>query len=472
MVNGVQEPQRHRRPGQALHKPGLITGLVCAAGVLVAFDDIAPLRELGGTFGTSLAWVPLLMCGFLLPRDTLSMWPRALLVLFGTGVAVTVVTFFMLPAETRGVNLYGKALAVGIPIAVFFAIMVVAARIAAYRPSLITMFGLVSLGILLLFGMLDLVGVLPRTGLWFLHGTENLNQRARGGRYEASVLGAGVLIALGTATLRVRSKAWAIGICVAAGGLAFLMPSRGTLVAGLVLCAAIFVAIVLHRFIPRVGRWANATFGGVLVVLTLLGGFALGQLVTAPQWGGMSYSTSDAVRSVWGDVGLDVAVHHPVGMGFSGPLEWLPSYVQGSIDQYDGRFSDSDFGELTEQLNAEGGYGFSPKTMPSLVGVYFGAAGVLALIGMWLAIGRRSAEAWRGGYFMIAPAAVALAVVAAAYFTSIYAWEQAFLLGALLGSRQLCRDDPSTQLPPLSAGPWLSSRNRARSARITGRETL
>ncbi|MFI6762796.1 hypothetical protein ACIBF5_27050 [Micromonospora sp. NPDC050417] len=453
-----------------LRESWLITALVCAAGVLVAFDDIAPLQQLAGTFGASLAWAPLLLCGLLLPRDRLSIWPRALIVLAGLGFATTAVTLVLLPPEARGTNLYGKAFAVGIPVMVFFCIMVVAARLAAYRPSLVTMFGLVSLGVLLLFGMLDMVGALPRTGVWFLHGLDNLNQRARGGRFEASALGGGVLVALGTATLRVRKKAWALGICAAAGVLAFLMPSRGTLAAGAVFCAAILCAVVLHRFIPRVGRWANHTIGSILVIITLVGGFALGWLVTAPQWGGMSYSTSDAVRSVWGDVGLDVAIHNPAGMGYSAPIAWLPAYVQDAMDRYDGRFSASDFTELTDQINSGHDYGFSPKTMPSLVGVYLGAVGVLALIAMWLAIGRKAAEAWRSGYFMVAPAAIAVAIVSSAYFSSIYAWEQAFLLGALLGTRQLYWNEAPTQLLTPIAARWSPGPAPARPSGMLGSE--
>ncbi|MFI6255130.1 hypothetical protein ACIBCL_03295 [Micromonospora zamorensis] len=475
MRHGERSGGRWFGLGERRH--AVITVLVCVAGVLVAFDDIAPLRALAGTFGASLAWVPLLLCALLLPSDRDSMWPRALIVLFGTGVIVTAITFFVLPSESKGVNLYFKALAVGIPIAVFFAIMVVAGRLAAYRPSLITLFGLVSLGMLVLFGALDLLGVIPRNDVWFLHGIENLNQRARGGRFEASALGAGVLVALATATLRVRNKAWALGIGVVAGVLAYLMPSRGTLVAGMAFCAAIFGAILLHWLVPRVGRWANVAPGGVLVVVTLLGGFGLGALVTAPQWAGMSYSSSDAVRSVWGDASMDAALDHPVGMGFSAPLEWLPNYVRGSMEQFDDSFSPSDFTELNDQLNADGSYGFSPKTMPSLLGVYFGAAGVLALIAIWLAIGRRVADAWRAGYFMVGPAALALSVTAASYFSSIYAWEQAFILGALLGVPHMLRNDGPDLTLPTGRTPvrhalgkrWLLGPSRAgtRSERVT-----
>src|SRR6185503_55656 len=151
--------------------------------------------------------------------------PRLLTLLWCTGAVVTALTFLVLPTQTRGVNLYGKAFAVGVPIAVFLGVVVVAAKLAAYRPSLVTLFGVVSLTALVLVAALDLAGLVPRYDTWLLHGSENLNLRARGGRYEASVLGAGAIVALGTAALRVRRYRWALGVCAAALGLALLVPS-------------------------------------------------------------------------------------------------------------------------------------------------------------------------------------------------------------------------------------------------------
>src|SRR5262245_7175706 len=136
----------------------LVTGLVVAAGVLVTLDDIGPLRRLAGTFGASLAWVPLLVCGLLLPRCRSRLLPRLLILVWIAGAVVTALTFLVLPAETRGVNLYGKAFAVGVPIAVFLSIIVVAAKLTAYRPSLVTLFGVVSLTALVLFAVLAFVG--------------------------------------------------------------------------------------------------------------------------------------------------------------------------------------------------------------------------------------------------------------------------------------------------------------------------
>jgi hypothetical protein len=135
---------------------------------------------------------------------------------------------------------------------------------------------------------------------------------------------------------------------------------------------------------------------------------------------------------VWSDVGLDVAVHYPVGMGYSAPLNWLPPYVQGSMDQFSGSYRPSDFDELDDQLAAEGGYGFSPKTMPALTGVYLGLVGVIALVALWVLIARRSVTSTHHGYLMTIPAALTLCLTVATYFSSIYAWEQAFLIGALL----------------------------------------
>ncbi len=414
---------------------GAIKVLVCLAGFLVAFDDIAPLRTVGGGFGASPAWIPLLLCGLLLGRRGIGRWRHAVVSLWIMGLVVTLLTFLVLPEEMRGVNTYVKALAVGIPIAVFLTIIVIAARLAAYDPRLIVLFGLISLGTLLAFGALDMLGVIPNGKSAFLHGLDNLNQRARGSRFEASALGAGVLIALATAAYRVRTALGALGVLAAAIVLSLLLPSRGTLVAGLAFCATIGVVLLAWRLRGVGARFVPGLTAGVLAIITLVGGFALGFLTPSLKAFGLSYSTSDAVRSVWSDVGMDVALRYPVGMGYSAPLEWLPSFVQASMDQFAGRYQPSDFDELMAQLQAQGGYGFSPKTMPALIGVYFGAIGVLLLVAMWLMIGKRAGDATRDGYLTAIPAAVVLCLIAATYFSSIYAWEQAFLLGALLALR-------------------------------------
>jgi hypothetical protein len=102
------------------------------------------------------------------------------------------------------------------------------------------------------------------------------------------------------------------------------------------------------------------------------------------------------------------------------------------MDHFSGTYRPSDFYELVDQLGAEGGYGFSPKTMPALTGVYLGLLGVIILVALWVLIARRSVISTNNGYLVTIPAALTLCLMAATYFSSIYAWEQAFLIGALL----------------------------------------
>jgi hypothetical protein len=248
-------------------------------------------------------------------------------------------------------------------------------------------------------------------------------------------LGAGVLAAVATATLRLRSVN---GLYITAGAvlvLSFLMPSRGTLVSGLAFAGAIVLWALARKLWAAPGPRPAYLASGVLALATLLGGFGLGYLTPVLKQVGLSYSTSDAVRSVWSDAGMDAALHYPAGMGFAAYLDWLPPFVIASMDQFSGQFRRSDFTELVVQLGTHGSSaGFSPKTMPALVGVHFGAIGLIVLVAMWAALGRRGVQAARAGYPMVLPAALALCVITATYFSSIYAWEQAVLLGALFGS--------------------------------------
>lgn len=302
--------------------------LLIAGAALLPFDDLGT-SSAGGSLTSAPAWIPFALLAVVLThwraKHAGSPRPRVLILLMamlGYGLVLTLGTLQFLPAEALGEDLALKGVKVGGTILAW--ILCVLAGWLAWRHLLPTLRValLVALVITAAFAILATVGG-PLDAPGLLHEGVNFQQRVRGSRFEASSLGACLLILGGYLALTLSRRPAIASQAVLLPATFLLTSSRGSLVAAGLIAVATCVALVrqpdqqerVHDH--RVAGWAGIAAG-------LGGTFGLGWVVRSDTWRslGLGGGGSDATRSLWGDVAISTTLDHPLGVGFSG-LPWI-----------------------------------------------------------------------------------------------------------------------------------------------------
>lgn len=409
--------------------------MLVLAGPLLAFDDLRPFAAVAGGLGKSPAWIPLVIAAFALPppqgKRAMKI-ERGLTWLWLFGCASTLTVLLVVPPVSEQ-DLFMKTIRVGINLLVFIVVVRTGLRASDHLPKFLI------LSFILAFAALTCGTIGGRLGVSIfdfegpLHATPNFAQRIRGTRFEASSLGAGLLTAFGACALALRSRRALLLASLVPIAILVFTDSRGSLACALAITTVCVVTSFTREGDDRPARRRRINVLGLLLVLTcLVPAFALSALVTSSVWSGMSASLSDATRSIWAQASLSSLFHFPIGQGFAGPSYVLQPIFAAATEDLAGVFSIVDLEEATNLAQTTDLSSLSPKTLPAVVVVYFGAPGLVALVTAFWTFGVRAASPRAPvGY---AVAAFALVAVSSSYFSSPFAWDQALLLGALLGA--------------------------------------
>lgn len=408
--------------------------MICGA-LLLPFDDLALLGGAGGSVTRSVGWVFFVTAAFLFPRpqsESVRIVEKWILRLWLYGVLVTAMTLPLLPEVARGEPLLFKALKVAVMFSCFALSIRAGLRAACWSPRCLVIGALCSVAIMTFSAMIDLSGSQLLDANSFIHNTSNYAQRVRGTRFEASSLGAGLLVCLATALLFVKRKRFLLLAAFVFFGVTLLTQSRGTLVVVSLAIISCIVPIFIGKGTVRQKSTSSPLWGLAFIALSLVLAFGLGFLVTSSAWEEMSASTSDATRSIWSETAFNSLLAFPFGQGYGGPTYWLGQLFKESLQNLSSVFPTKALGEAFAVSRSTSDGALSPKTFLAMVAVYFGLPGlILTLIGFWR-VGGASVSRTSLGFPLYIPAAVIFVSVTSSYYSSPFAWEQAVLLGALL----------------------------------------
>lgn len=406
----------------------LISGLL-----LLPFDDLGGPFGIAGGLTKSPAWLPLCLAASLLPRSTGRgrKFESRILQLWLLGNFITLVSLPFLPEVAKGESLLEKGIRVSIILAAYFGVMIAAMRAYQHVPQALK---LGTIATTILFFLYAVVGyALPSLleSMQWLHSTPNYAMRQRGTRFEASSLGAGLLICVAMTILWLRGRFALVVALISLPIVLELTQSRGTLVASLATAATgILILLVNSRVVHSKGF--VGILSGLSIVCSLLFAFALQYLVTSELWKDLSKAVSDATRSIWADSALQSILNFPFGMGYAGPTFWMQDIFSKSLMGASTLFPFSDLSEAVGLVRTSESDAFSPKTMLALTGMYFGIPGVVAaLVCFWRIISSWAASN-SSTLLGFLPACILFVFVTSSYFSSPFSWEQPLLFGTLM----------------------------------------
>lgn len=392
-----------------------------AGVVFFAFDDL-------GVFGTSArvfqapGWIFLAAYVGLMWKSRPRFSGRAWLVVL-ICITITLLSLFVLPATARGEELAVKAGKVGLSLSAMW-VCFSAGSIAFRRHRSVTSAAVCVLLTISIAGVF-LSDQLELSSLF--HSTPNFAQRTRGLRFEASSLGAGILV-FGAlfCTLARSSAAKVTCVLIVIWTVSLYVPSRGAITSIVIVVLLYFTALVFH-WVHR--RAAANSFGVLVATSSLVLSFGLPFLVALSGWQGMSRDISDASRSVWAMASLQSLIIYPLGQGLAMPTVTLGSLLSLSATDLVGVFGYRNMTEVFSLAASNTDNALLPKTFPNIAAVYGGAVFLYA----WL----RCLVALNGRLFARIPMTsgilplIVLVVVSSSFYSSIFAWEQAFLFGVL-----------------------------------------
>lgn len=433
--SGKHIGSHHALPSSRRVRTGHVL-MICGA-LLLPFDDLALLGGAGGSVTRSVGWVFFVAAAFMFPRPerasvrSIEKWISRLWIY---GLFITALTLPLLPEVAREESLLFKALKVAVMLSCFALSVRAGVRAACWSPRSLVIGAVGAVMILTASALIDLSGSQLLDANSFIHDTPNYAQRIRGTRFEASSLGAGLLICLATGLLFVRRKRFLPLAALAFFGVTLLTQSRGTLVVVSLAVISCIVPFLIHKRAGKQSSTFSTAWGAAFVALSLVLAFGLGFLVTSSAWEDMSASTSDATRSIWSETAFNSMLVFPFGQGYGGPTYWLGQLFNESLQNLSNTFPIRALGEALSISRSSSDGALSPKTLLAMVAVYFGLPGIIiTLIGFWR-IGSASTSKTRLGFPLYIPAAVIFVTVTSSYYSSPFAWEQAVLLGALLAS--------------------------------------
>lgn len=439
--------RRERRQDRLRCAGGLLAALGCA---LLAVDDVAPLRALGGGIAASPAWIPLLASGLLLVRGSSIRSHRVLLLSLGAvaifAIALTVATTPLDAPDTYGQSPAAKGARLCATLVIWLGVLLAGAIAIRAAPRYVAVGAGVALAIMILGAATYQLGWRGLDEWSLLHSSLNAQQRVRSTRFEASSLGAGMIVLSGLLVLSLRSGrlrilAGAVGLLCTLS----LTASRGTNL----IAAGALVALVLLQILPRrssshlIGRarpWVSVAVAVALAAAAVAAALALGTLLTSPTWTALGISdrargTSDATRAGWADVAGQVLVVAPLGLGLGNYLAETPALLSHAISRLSVAFGPAALAELTRSASGLSGVGVSPKTLPTLAAYYLGWVGLLGVLAayarsIWTGL-RCYADMRQAAPLVLVAASV---FASAGYYSSVFSWDQALLLGAAIAA--------------------------------------
>jgi hypothetical protein len=410
--------------------------LLLVAAVLLPFDDLG-IWPVGGPLASSPAWLPLSLLAIVLGRwrwsRTRAAQPRILWILvavLGYGLVLSLGSLQFLPAQALGEDLIVKGVKVGVTLSLWMMCVLAGWLAWQYLLPTLRIALVIALTITALSAFLVAVGG-PLDTSQLLHEGVNIQQRVRGARFEASSLGACLLVLSGYLALTLPRSAALASQLVLLPATVLLTASRGSLVAAALL-AALTCAAWLRKPDDPIRPAAHRAAGVSAVVAGLGGTFALGWVVRSEAWLslGLGGGGSDATRSLWGDVAISTTVEHPLGTGFSG-LPWIREALIETLRRGSEHFSTPELRELSMLAHATGDQALAPKTLPAIVVMYLGLPGLALLVYALYRLGVATGAALAGGRSGLVIASGSLIVVSTTYFAGISTWEQATLIGSL-----------------------------------------
>lgn len=419
-----------------------LAGVLTFTGTaLLAFNDIAGLRSIGGGLLASPGWLPLVAATVLVYKSAKTpatgRMLRYTLILLLLGIFASVISLAFLPQDILGESPAVKVIKVTVTTAAWCTIFIGAGPLSkAVRPWLIA--GLVTaIAIMTISAVLAQIGVGILEGPGFFHGTVNGQMRIRGTRFEASSLGAGLLCCISAVVLVIRGRKGLVIVAMGFLAVQLLTQSRGTWVT---IAIVLFLVILLYFAGQRISRPTSVPYSlltWACVLLTISMSFALSFLVTSTLWSDLGLAnrsgmTSEATRSVWAVATVMSLFTFPFGMGFAGYLSWLPSLLSQAATSNTGIFYLADFSELTAIINSTDDTYLSPKTLPGILIVFFGWAGAIAAVALCHRAIQGGLSLSRLGFPGAPAAALAVLLVSFTYASSIFSWDQALVLGWLV----------------------------------------
>jgi hypothetical protein len=416
-----------------------VAGFLAFLGAaLLAFNDIAPLRAIGGGLLASPGWVPLVIATALVFNDAKTPLTKtilkSLLLVLSLGCLVSVATLPFLPEQLLGESPTTKAIKLLITMAAWCTIFLGAGLLLRTVRTWLLAGLLTAVAIMAVSAFLGQLGFGVFENLGFFHGTQNGQMRLRGTRFEASSLGAGLICSLSAFAMVLRGRRALV--MMAAGFLAvqFLSRSRGTWVTVVLVLVAIGILYVVGKRITRTKSWAARVLPWASVVTTLSLSFGLSFLVTSDMWVDLGLADgsgmrSETTRSVWAATTAMSLLNFPLGMGFAGYLNWLPEILSQATTQNSGSFYTADFSELLAIINSSDDTLLSPKTLPGLLIIFFGWVGAAASVALSFLAVRGGLNLSRSGFLAAPAAAFAVLLVSFTFASSVFSWDQALILG-------------------------------------------
>lgn len=419
-----------------------IVGFLLLVGcALFAFDDVAPLKSVGGALLASPSVVPIAAAHLIYTfgskgrRGLRGVWGA--FALWGYGCIVTAATLTFLPSVLLGESATEKAIRVAVSI--FLYAYILGAGFQLFQPfrQWILVGCAVALAILLASALLGGFGIGFLDTSNVFHSVANVQQRVRGTRLEASSLGAAILVC--TAILAMGlSRNQGIAVLAVGSVLAgILVNSRGTVIT-IAITLVVIVLVIISRSAFRRRVRLRLVFSVSALVGVLYLSFGLDQLLTSDLWltygsfNSHSGSTSEATRSIWANTALQSTLSYPSGTGYVGYLAWMPELLSHATDNAGKYYSLSSLSEALGLVGATSDDQLVPKTLPAIAAIFLGIPGLLGVIFLYFRTLNASWVGFRSGQIGLPAAAMILILVSATYFASISSWEHAFGFGALL----------------------------------------
>lgn len=403
-------------------------------GLLFAFDDIAFLERIGGPYLASPAWI--LIIPILIKT-------RPHLFSADMPIKLILITFVM---TVISLYQYSQISLVGLEQSILLKIIKNILEFIVYIVFIFIGFQLAiklegKQSILLVGGafyMANFTGYLLEkfsSSLSFenfFHATTNIQQRARGFRFEASSFGSSFLIATSLIIICLSGRKFFQAVLTLLTLPLLIVESRGY-----ILTLFIVIAVLLSRLLFGLIRKSNKSRIGsswfeVSTLLVML--FCLPIAVQSNLWRAYSADVSDTTRSMWSLVSLFVLFNFPFGMGFGNSVALLPKLISNEVVPFmQSNFIDGNYSEISNMLASQSDSGMYPKTLPGYIILVSGLFGFTLFLFIFKKIVSHCKTLSSSEGFPIYVGFFLLITVSSTYFGSSFSWDQAFLFGAVYG---------------------------------------
>ena len=266
----------------------------------------------------------------------------------------------------------------------------------------------------------------------FFHSTSNIQQRARGFRFEASSFGSAFLIASALILISLNGRKFFTFFFVLMFLPLLIVQSRGYVLSVLIvtLIAICRKTINFQNRSTQIGRQQSIFEVGMLLVMI----FGLPFIVQVNVWNNFSASVSDTTRSMWSIMVFFVLLNFPLGMGFGNSVVLLPNLISDQIVPYmQKNFINGDYSEIAFILASKSDSGMYPKTLPGYIILVSGWVGAIIYLFLYIRIVKQCKAITPREGFPIYVGFFLLITVSSTYFGSSFSWDQAFLFGAVYG---------------------------------------